>query len=149
MFPLTNKSLAIIYTMLFILLAFECEIYHHLRNDREVFTDLVSRSPVARKPTSSDIGGIATLLYEVVRGISGKPPGLHGLSLRLPEGFGGDTEGCTAYASARMARAIPSCDMTGKDCSPKSAGLLRSVPEKGCHANKSGSASQRALAVGG
>ena len=95
------------------------------------------------------MGGIETPLSDVLGYISGKPPGLHGLSLWLLEGFGGDTEGCTAYASARMARATPSCDMAGKGCSPKSAGLLRSVPEKGCHANKSGSASQRALAVGG
>jgi len=59
----------------------------------------------------------------------------------LPEGFGGNTEGCITYASARLARVMPSFERTGKGCFLKSTCLLCFVPARGCHANKSGSAS--------
>ena len=109
----------------------------------------VDGSPSSRKEAHGFSRGrnCDTHIYWI-RISSEKPHSLHGLSLGLPEGFGGDTEGCTAYASARMAKATPSCGKTGRGCSPTSTGLLCSVPEKGCHANKSGSTSQCALAIG-
>jgi len=102
--------------------------------------------PIVRKLQPSGWREIVALLYSVPSLRMVKPPDSHGLSPRLLEGFGGDTEGCTAYASARLARAMPSCGMTGKGCPLKSTGLLCSVPARGCHANKSGSASSEALA---
>ena len=86
--------------------------YWILRVNLLIWASLKVTTPVARKPQSFRMErNCGTLIC-----CFGKPPGLHGLSLGLPEGLGGDTEGCTAYASARLARDMPSCDMTGKGC---------------------------------
>lgn len=69
------------------------------------------QDPVVRKLQPSGWREIVVLLYSVPSLHMVIHPDSHGLNPRLLEGFGGNTKGCKAYASSRMARAChPAAD---------------------------------------